>query len=199
MKLARVIHLIPIKTFLIYFIIISFLLIAFKYPFDEAIPKKITAQEAVVSFTVNPTPIPQRNCTEGATWTQKCGLGPCESIQITECINDSWVTELCPGRVLATDEVCDGIDNNCDGYIDNGLTPPHCELTLGVCNGSYYKKCSGTSGWSQCIDSDYNKLLYEPSERTCFDGYDNDCDGATDYMDRDCVNRDIAVANGIWS
>ncbi|MFH0869248.1 MAG: MopE-related protein [archaeon] len=186
--IKKIVRYTPIKTFLIYFIIASFLVLAFRYHLSEPAPKEVSTPAATVSFTVNPKP--NVFCSEGAVWTQKCGLGVCESTQTVTCTNDSWHYEPCLGNVLTTKEVCDGLDNDCDGYIDNNLNPPRCELTFGVCNGSYYKKCSGAGGWAQCTDSDYDRWLYEPVERTCFDGYDNDCDGTTDYFDRDCVVRD---------
>jgi len=186
--LTELIKLIPIRTLLVYFIIASLLIIAFKVPIKSAEPVTVGGTSGAASIEVL-KPIP-KVCNESQTKTQKCGTGLCASVLTITCINDSWVYEACPGNIYARKEVCNGVDDDCDGYADNNLEPQHCELTLGVCNGSYYKKCAGASGWQQCGDGDYNHLLYEPSERTCFDGYDNDCDGAVDYWDKDCVNRD---------
>lgn len=76
-------------------------------------------------------------------------------------------------------EVCDGIDNDCDGETDEGedLTPPPCELELGVCSGAV-KTCGGVQGWLMCTGAEYGSA-YETDEITC-DGLDNDCDGVVD-------------------
>lgn len=173
----------PIRTFLIYFIIAAFLIIAFKVPVAEMIPKKAApVQVGTVAVEIQK---PAGICEEGATKTQSCGLGPCASIQTTQCTNGRWVSNACPGNANARPEDCNGIDDDCDGYIDNNLNPPHCDLTLGVCAGQFYKRCEGWA-WRMCADSDYDRWLYEPVERTCRDGYDNDCNGYTDSFDSNC-------------
>ena len=68
-------------------------------------------------------------------------------------------TTLCRGSCVApaslSAEICDGKDNDCDGGIDNGLTPPPCSP---ACAGT--QKCAGGSGWSSAscakTDSDPN-------------------------------------------
>ncbi len=69
-------------------------------------------------------------------------------------------------------EVCDNIDNNCDGSIDESLTQ-NCPLQAGVCWEAIQTCTAGT--WSTC---DYGKY-YEETEISC-DGKDNDCDAVVD-------------------
>ncbi|MBX3250309.1 MAG: SUMF1/EgtB/PvdO family nonheme iron enzyme [Myxococcales bacterium] len=71
-------------------------------------------------------------------------------------------------------EICNGVDDDCDGVVDEGLTVPGTFCSpLGVCAGTV-ARCGGAGGWV----CDY-PATYQETETRC-DGLDNDCDGRTD-------------------
>ncbi|MBI4508230.1 MAG: SUMF1/EgtB/PvdO family nonheme iron enzyme [Deltaproteobacteria bacterium] len=80
-------------------------------------------------------------------------------------------------------EICDGLDNDCDKQVDEGLTPPAglC-ATRGPCANTS-PTCTGSGGW-KCIYSDPSVQVDANGdlvlEETLCDGRDNDCDGGVD-------------------
>ena len=81
-------------------------------------------------------------------------------------------------------EICDGIDNNCDGSVDEGVTGTFYADTdtdgYGAADDTV-EACSAPSGYAtnsgDCDDSDADSY---PSAAERCDGVDNDCDGDVD-------------------
>jgi len=92
---------------------------------------------------------------------------------------DSGVELWSECSVVAGDEACNGLDDDCDGVTDNHLVPHSCAKQLGVCAGSHNAVAECSAGhWLDCSDADYG-TDFETVESRC-DGKDNDCDGSTD-------------------
>jgi hypothetical protein len=76
-------------------------------------------------------------------------------------------------------EICsDGLDNNCDGNVDEAA----CVCPDADGDGQTNAVCGGTD----CDDSNPNVFLGATED--CTDGIDNDCDGLIDLADPDAVN-----------
>jgi hypothetical protein len=85
----------------------------------------------------------------------------------------------------AATEVCDGVDNDCDGSIDEGLsyTTYYADSdadTYGD-SGTAVSSCSAVSGYvTDATDCDDTDAAVNPAATEVCDGVDNDCDGSID-------------------
>ena len=123
--------------------------------------------------------------------------GPCDTGEPGICGDGNLVCDnggfVCDPEVLPAFEVCDGLDNDCDGAVDEGIgadgvvcatgQPGRCAEGVGVCFG----------GEVQCSPAN------DPIEEVC-NGEDDDCDGRVDEELRNacglCGELGVEACNG---
>jgi hypothetical protein len=133
--------------------------------------------------------VANEDCECVAGQTRPCGedRGVCEA-GIQECRGGLWAQE-CQGQVGPSGEVCDGLDNDCDGATDEG--PRGESLTIECYSGPDGTHGVGTcrEGVRVCLNGQFNPLCIGervPGQELC-NGLDNDCDGLVDFDDvNDC-------------
>lgn len=101
-----------------------------------------------------------------------CGLWVCASTGQEIC-QDWAIVNTCTETKTSSDiDTCDGLDNDCDGTVDEDFVATSTTCGVGMCGASGMTSCIAWVMSDSCVVGD-------PSAEVC-DTNDNDCDGETD-------------------
>jgi len=105
------------------------------------------------------------------------GLGECTAPGFKVCGPDQATLSCSVNPVTGGNELCNELDDDCDGAIDEDFPSKGalCSVGVGACTAFDKFICAADELALIC-----NVFPGEPSEEICNDGIDNDCDGIVD-------------------
>jgi hypothetical protein len=136
--------------------------------------------------------------------TTSCGLGSCTQTGQLVCTSQSQVDTCQPlaPPEIDVDHICDNIDSDCDGQVDEGYLSALTSCGVGACQRNGQTLCENGTIVDQCQPG-----LANPLDQSC-NLSDDDCDGEIDEgytpIDVNCpddactpMGQEICTQNGV--
>ena len=112
--------------------------------------------------------------------TDETGYGECVTPSgnpgTAICLEGGVLDEICEPEDPNQEEVCDGIDNNMNGEVDEN-TDVRCQVD---CN----------EGWRRCVEGILLNCSAPPLQEEVCNNFDDDCDGLIDEVEGICVGEE---------
>jgi hypothetical protein len=103
----------------------------------------------------------------------------CDASGVLVCSGDGTRTICNAPRGQSSVESCNGVDDDCDGQIDEGFqVSSACLVGIGQCASVGAMVCTDDGSTSIC-----DAVPGDPSVEDCSNGLDDDCDGLLDDDD----------------
>ena len=123
-----------------------------------------------------------------------CGVGACRNdAGILDCVDGSVLTICTPNDPIGDDSNCDGVDDDCDGSIDEAFNEST-SCGVGECARTVADSCINGQRQNNCVPGD-------PADfDRCGNESDDDCDGSIyDYgLQEPCtVNNNFCINTGV--
>jgi hypothetical protein len=109
--------------------------------------------------------------------------GACRTQGTWKCAADGAKSECNAAIVAPTEEICDNIDNDCNGEIDDGSVKGAGD----ACNTGKPGACN--AGSKRCVGGAIRCVQNQPPGVEICNGIDDDCDN---QVDDDCVKKEAA-------
>ena len=101
-----------------------------------------------------------------------CGAGACAATGERRCVDGALVDSCLPAADYAGAETCNGVDDDCDGLVDEELVRPT-SCGVGACRRDGTERCVLGAWEVDCVPG-------APGVDDDCDGVDDDCDGLVD-------------------